>query len=708
MKSESLSKPERFCLITLTLILFIFSSCVKKSEKVSPVSGFNHLKSEKSPYLLQHADNPVWWYSWGDEAFQEAKRQNKPIFLSVGYSTCHWCHVMEKESFTNAEVATALNRTFIAIKVDREERPDVDAVYMEAVQAMTGSGGWPMTVFLTPNGQPFFGGTYFPRDALLQILGKVDDFWKNDPLKIREDSDKLLKSLAAKKHLAVGRSLTNNIFVKFFQRFTEEFDSIHGGRLGQPKFPPAYALRLLLRIHRRTGNPDALKMVTKTLDAMGRGGIYDAVGGGFHRYSTDEKWLVPHFEKMLYDQAALMSAYLEAYQVTRNDEYRLVVQEIADYVLRDMTAPEGGFYSAEDADSDGVEGKFYVWNFKEIKSLLTPGELREFKKNFSISPEGNFEGNNILALNVGFSRLKRTAEVKSAFAKLFHARAKRVRPPRDDKVITSWNGLLISALARAGSVLGEKRYAEAAVKAADFILSHNRDKKGMLSRRWAKGESRYTAYLEDYSFLIDALIELFQATSEPKWIQGAESLQAIQNTLFLDSDNGGYFNTQLGDKLLIERKKVYEDNVTPSGNSITVLNLLRLSAITFNPEYSKTIDSLLKSIPEVVNSFPSEFPQLLMAVDYRLDQSKEIALVADRESEALTKFRAVLVEAFNPNKVLVVGIGVNPKIPILQGKHTIQGKPTAYVCLNRACKMPTTAIEKAVGLTKTFEPYQIK
>ncbi|MGE4233076.1 MAG: thioredoxin domain-containing protein [Bacteriovoracia bacterium] len=691
-------------LLLVSPLIFLLH-CTRGGEK----TGINHLKEEKSPYLQQHAENPVWWYPWGDEAFRESKRQNKPIFLSVGYSTCHWCHVMENESFTNKEVADALNRSFIAIKVDREERPDVDSIYMEAVHAMTGSGGWPMTVFLTPDKEPFFGGTYFPRETLLQILGKVDDLWRKEPGKIQEQGSKLATWMKNQKPPATTGAVGNEALVKFYESFKQSFDSVNGGRLGRPKFPPAYALRLLLRIYRRTNEKYALTMVTKTLDEMAKGGIYDHVGGGFHRYATDERWLVPHFEKMLYDQAALVNAYIEAYQVTKNKEYELVAREIIDYVLRDLSHQGGGFYSAEDADSEGSEGRFYVWKHPELKDQLPLSEFNNIKKNFDISENGNFEhGQNILSLKAGSGRLKRNASVKNALKQLFKVREKKIRPHLDDKIITSWNGLFIAALAKAGAVLNDAHYLDQARKGAHFILNRNKDQSGRLLRRWVKNESKISAYLEDYSFLIDALIELFQATSEAIWIQEAERLQALQEQLFHDPREGGYFSARADDKHLIQRKKEFEDNVIPSGTSVAVLNLLRLSAITFNQDYMKKADAILKAVPEAVRIIPTAFPQLLMAVDYKLDHAKEIAIVADKDDGDARKVRTAFFSSFMPSKVIGFSIGQNDATPLLKSKKTIQGKPTIYVCIDRVCKFPTTDLHRAIESANTYERFELK
>ncbi|MGE4107329.1 MAG: thioredoxin domain-containing protein [Bacteriovoracia bacterium] len=673
----------------------------------SDAKGFNHLKSEKSPYLQQHAENPVWWYPWGDEAFKAAKEQNKPIFLSVGYSTCHWCHVMEEDSFTRPEVAEVLNRAFIAIKVDREERPDVDKIYMEAVQAFTGSGGWPMTVLLTPDREPFFGGTFFPRTQLLQVLNQIEEVWKNNPQKIREDGKRIASSLKDRKWDKISSSFSDRIFVTFFKNWSGSFDSTYGGRKGAPKFPPAYDLRLLLRIYRRTDDPRALEMVTKTLDEMAKGGIYDHVGGGFHRYSTDGKWLIPHFEKMLYDQAALLSAYTEGFQVTRKKEHELVARETADYVLRDLRDPKGGFYSAEDADSSGKEGLFYVWKLKELSQILTKDEFSAIGSTFLISRGGNFEDEqNVLSLKATASRETRPLIVKSALEKMAQVRSKRIRPARDEKILTAWNGLMISALVRASTIFKEPRYLEAGEKAAEFIQAHL-TKDGKLLRRWIANEAKGESFLEDYAFLIDALIELFQATSETKWLTEAERLQKLQDEMFFDSKSGTYFLTSGHDPSLLHRVQDFEDNVTPSGVSVTALNYLRLFGITFKDSYQQKAAQIFQSMPVFVEQYPTAFSQFLMAVDFNLDRSKEIAVIADQEDLAVHSARNSIFEIFNPNKVIAIGLG-RGAVPLLKGKTAQNGKPTIYVCENHVCQLPTTDLEKAVKFINLTRKYSLR
>lgn len=670
--------------------------------------GFNHLTLEKSPYLQQHAHNPVWWYPWSDEALETARKRNKLIFLSIGYSTCHWCHVMENESFTNQEVADVLNRHFIAIKVDREERPDLDAIYMDAVQAMTGSGGWPLNTILTPDRNPFFGGTYFPKDRLLSVLSQIADAWKNQPGKIQEVAQNLGRYLKEQERESVSGDYTNAVFSTFFRGFKNGFDSDQGGRLGRPKFVPSYDLRVLLRIYRRTGSKDALKMARTTLDHVARGGIYDHVGGGFHRYSTDDRWLVPHFEKMLYDQAALANAYLEAFQVTHEPEYKTVAQETLDYVLRDLTSPEGAFYSAEDADSEGTEGKFYVWRLSELSKQLAPRELSELSRAYGVSSSGNFEGGaNILNLQPGYSRFKRSKTLVSAMTKLRAVRAGRIRPSRDDKVLVSWNGLMISAMAKAGRVLDEPRYAEAAEKAASFILARCRDKSGRLSHRWIAGEAKYEPLDEDYSFFVDGLIELYQSTFNPRWLTEAKALQQTQDRLFFDQATGGYYLTTGADKHLLRRGKNFFDNVVPSGNSVTILNLLRLGDLLIERPLREKAAKLLKAYPKEAMTHPNAFPQMLIALDYALDRSKEIAVVGKVAATPVQRFLGALRADLNPNLVIAAGEPGDTQVPLLSKRPMRNNKPTFYVCRNHVCKLPTTDPENAKKSVQEYEAYEL-
>jgi hypothetical protein len=544
----------------------------------------NRLIDETSPYLLQHAHNPVDWYPWGDEAFERAKNEDKPIFLSIGYSTCHWCHVMEKESFENEQIAKTMNEHFVNIKVDREQRPDVDSIYMNAVQ-MTGSGGWPLSVFLTPGGKPFFGGTYFPpkdiygRPGFERVLLAITDAWKNRRQELIESSNKISEVLTSLTGPTEKEALSPDMLKSGFDYFKAAFDSVNGGFGPAPKFPQPTNLSMLLSYWHRTNDNQALQMVEKTLDVMAKGGIYDHIGGGFHRYATDGKWLVPHFEKMLYDQALLSKVYIQAYQITGKQEYASTAREIFDYVLRDMTDPEGGFYSAEDADSEGKEGVFYVWEQKEIDAILDKDEAEIFSACYGVTEKGNFEENKTI-LNIAIS----TAELEKKFdkdhteimnilskarSKIFAEREKRIRPHRDDKIITAWNGLMISSLAYGGAALQEEKYIRAAEQAAEFILD-SLHKKGRLMRYYRQNQAIELAFLDDYAFTIMGLLELYEASFDSKWLINAKMLAEEMIKLFADNEHGGFFLTGKDSEKLITRIKPSTDGVIPSGNPIIV------------------------------------------------------------------------------------------------------------------------------------------
>ncbi len=675
----------------------------------------NQLATEKNPYLRQHAHNPIWWQSWGENALAQAKKENKLIFLSIGYSACHWCHVMEKEAFSDQAIAQSLNQNFISIKVDREERPDIDAIYMDAVQAMTGSGGWPLNVFLTPDRVPFFGGTYFPKEHFTGVLRQIAEVWKSNPLKIKESSDQIGKWLSAEKHEVLGVKLTTDIFSVFLKNFEQSFDAEHGGKMGHPKFVPSYELRVLLRIYRRTGNEKVLHFVTKTLDEIAHGGIYDHLGGGFHRYSTDEKWLIPHFEKMLYDQAAFARAYTEAFEVTHNPEYAKVLREILDYVLRDLTSPEGAFYSAEDADSEGAEGKFYVWSDTELKKILTQTQYTELVKAYGVSAHGNFEGAlNNLNLQAGFSRAGRTPTLQSTLDVLFKTRSKRVRPFRDEKILTSWNGLMIAVLAEGARVLDEPKYADAAVKAADFILSKGHSSKGLL-HRWFEGDAQYGAHAEDYAFFIDGLISVYQmietSHAGEKYALEAMRLQNEQNKLFQDHSKaaqGTFFDTSGKDLSLIRRSRNFQDSVMPSANSVSLLNLLRLGALFLDEKILHQAHQLILSYPKLVQSRPTYFSQMMMGLDYALDRSREIAIVSDVPFSETKKFVKEVVAGFHPNRVIAVGYSKGSSIPLLKNRTTKSAQSTAYVCYGRVCQLPTEDPKKAHKLASQVDRYVIK
>ena len=577
-------------------------------------SRTNRLIREKSPYLLQHAYNPVDWYTWGDEAFEKARKEDKPIFLSIGYSTCHWCHVMEHESFEDTEVARLMNEAFVSIKVDREERPDLDHVYMTVCQMMTGAGGWPLNVILTPDRKPFFAGTYFPKESRFGRLGmmdlapRIEELWRTQREQVLQSASKIMLALRQVPDSSPGQVPGKDVLDSAYQQLAERFDPVQGGFSQAPKFPTPHNMLFLLRYWKRTGETRALEMVEKTLQAMRLGGIYDHVGFGFHRYSTDAEWLVPHFEKMLYDQAMLAMAYTEAYQATGKSEYAKTAQEIFAYVLRDMTAPNGGFYSAEDADSEGVEGKFYVWNLEDIDRVLESGEADLVKRVFNAKLSGNFEeeatgrltGSNILhqksSLSEVASELKLSREeleerLQEARKKLFAAREKRIHPHKDDKILTDWNGLMIAALSKGAQAFDQPKYADAARKAADFIFKTMRDPSGRLLHRFRDGEAALHAHVDDYSFLIWGLLELYEASFDVHYLQSALTLNDDFMAHFWDAGGGGlYFTADDAEELLLRKKEIY-DGATPSGNSVAALNLLRLARITANADLEQRAET---------------------------------------------------------------------------------------------------------------------
>ncbi len=663
--------------------------------------GRNHLGSEKSPYLRQHAGNPVWWWTWTPDALATAKRQDKPIFLSIGYSTCHWCHVMERESFTKDDVAQLLNASFLAIKVDREERPDLDEIYVEAVEAMTGGAGWPATVILTPDGRPFLGGTYFPHDALVEMLRRVAASWKKDRAKTEATGAALLEELTRRAQREAAGTLADETLVAFEKAWERSFDSEHGGSLGAPKFPPSYAVRLLLRVNRRSGNPKPLEMATRTLDAMARGGIHDHVGGGFHRYSTDERWLVPHFEKMLYDQAALAQAYLEGFLATGDARDADVCRDVLDYVLRDMTSPEGGFYSAEDADSEGREGRFYVWSEAELRGLLRPDELEAVRAAFGVTASGNAPGHVNVLHRVDKDGASET--LTRALAALRKARAVRVRPARDEKILADWNGLAIAALARAGRVLGEPRYVDAAARAARFLLATIARPDGTLLHRVSAGETRYTGNLDDYAFLIDGLLELYAADFDRSWVDRAAALQAVVESRFL-SPRGNYYFGDGSDASLLVREVRSEDNVVPAGNSVEVLNLLRLTDLLADSSLAVRARAIMAATPRDVQRAPEAYPMLLIAADYALDRSKEVAVAGDLASPATRALVDAVRRGFNPNLVVAAGQPGPSALPLLADKRLFDDKPTAFVCEGQVCRAPTTDPAAAAERAAAFRP----
>ena len=670
----------------------------------------NKLILEKSPYLLQHAHNPVDWYPWGPEAFEKAKKEDKPIFLSIGYSTCHWCHVMERESFENEDIAHAMNEHFVSIKVDREERPDIDQIYMNAVQGMTGSGGWPLSAFLTHDLEPFWGGTYFPpesrfgRPGFKDILLEIAKIWKQDRNKLIEAGREVGAALKKMDRSSPGdRELSVETLKHAYASFLDLFDSQEGGFGGAPKFPRSEAISLLFRIHRRTGEQRAFQMAALTLEKMARGGIYDHLGGGFHRYSTDERWLVPHFEKMLYDNALLAKSYLEAYQIDSNPMWSGVARETLDYVLRVMTAPEGGFYSAEDADSEGEEGKCYVWTEVELQKLLTPPEFKKVTDVFRVHAAGNWESKTILNMDMGTPWAFRYEEpLAGAMRKLLAHRNTRIQPLKDDKVIASWNGLMIGSMSYAAQVLGADgdKYLAAARKAADFLLKTMWNGKN-LQRRYRDGDVRFSASLDDYAFLIQGLLDLYETDFDVRWFQAALALQKRSDELFWDVKDGGYFftdaNTDTKDATLIAHSKDIYDGAVPSGNSVAALNLLRLYGFTSNDAFQKKARTIMKVFGDFVSSHPQASPALLMALDYATDASKEIVVSGAKDDPKVREMLRKIHAQFLPNKVLALAdrAGREKEIPLLEGKVPQDMESTLYVCENHACRKPAHSVEEA-------------
>ena len=675
-----------------------------------PEKSYNRLIHEKSPYLLQHKNNPIHWYAWGEEALQASQDQNKPIFLSIGYSTCHWCHVLEKESFEDEEVAALLNENFICIKVDREEHPDVDQFYINVVEAMTGKGGWPLTVIMTPEKTPVFGGTYFPKAQLIQIIDALGSAWKDQPEKIKLVSSTVRKFIEAGDRISTQTVTLDETMMKdFYKKFVISYDEVNGGFGLAPKFPPTMKLRLLLRIAQRTGDKHAIKMMASTLKHMARGGIYDHLAGGFHRYSTDDIWLVPHFEKMLYDQAALTMVYLEGYQVTGNKVFESVVRGVLDYVLKDMTGPKGGFYSAEDADSEGEEGTYYVWSDAELRKLLTLEEYQEVYKIFGVTSGGNFEetGKNILHLNKEISWARsNSADVKALKDKLLKVREKRERPFKDDKVLTAWNGLMISALAKAAQVLQDEEYLKAAQNSAQFI-KENLYEKGRLGRRFREGEAKFTASLDDYAYLIQGLVDLYESDFDEQWLSWANELQKKQDEIFWDKKTGGYYFSEAG-SLLPGRNKRFDDNARPNSNAVSALNLLRLFNFTLHQPYREKAKTIFILAGEMMSRSHNAFAQMFIALDFYLDRSKEVVVVGPKLSKDKDAIIQMLHDEFIPNKTLgYIAPNKKSSFPVFENKTTIDGRTIVYVCENNICKFPTEDLSKALQLLRENKKYSL-
>ena len=674
----------------------------------------NHLANEQSPYLLQHADNPVDWYPWGKEAFKKARELDRPIFLSIGYSTCHWCHVMEHESFEDDSVAKLLNDSFISIKVDREELPEIDHVYMSVCQAMTGGGGWPLTIVMTPAKEPFFAGTYFPKDkrggrsGLFQILPMIADAWNSKRQDIMTSVGQVKNYLDQLNSKPAGNNFSTELINRAYDQFRNGFDEEYGGFFRAPKFPSPHNLIFLMRYHHSFDNKIALDMATKTLKQMRLGGIYDHIGFGFHRYSTDRHWLVPHFEKMLYDQAMIAMAYTEAYHITGEDIFAQTASEIFTYVLRDMTASEGGFFSAEDADSEGEEGKFYVWTEQEIKEVLGEDYGKEFNDIFSITTPGNYRDESSgKETRLNIPHLKNynangSNDFESAREKLFNIREKRIHPLKDDKILTDWNGLMIAALAKAAIVLDEPVYLDAAEKAAEFVL-HSISEGERLLKRYRNGVAALDAHLDDYAFMAWGLLELYEATFATKYLSQALDLMNIMVEDFWDDKNGGFFlGSDQSEKLIVRSKTAY-DGAIPSGNSVAVMNMVKLTRITGNTNWAELAEKTIRAFSEDVNRAPTGYTLMLTGFMFDTQNSKEIVIVGDSRNRNTTKFLHTIRASYAPHKVLLfkdTSVSDNRLEQLANWTSTqnsINGKPTAYVCKNFACNQPTSDLQTALS-----------
>jgi uncharacterized protein YyaL (SSP411 family) len=664
----------------------------------------NRLAGETSPYLRQHADNPVDWYPWGDEAFEKARAEDKPVLLSVGYSSCHWCHVMAHESFEDPDVAAVMNRLVVSVKVDREERPDVDGIYMQAVQAMTGRGGWPMTVFLDPEGRPFFGGTYFPKEerhgmpGFVTVLDAVDEAWRGRRDDLLQQAGKLTKVLERTGSLGAtgdGPAPSPEILARGYESVRAQYDPQFGGFGPAPKFPQAMTLDFLLRTFVRNQAPETLEMVRVSLDAMAAGGMYDQVGGGFHRYSTDAHWLVPHFEKMLYDQALLTSAYLHAHLVTGEPRYRRVVEETIGYVLRDLRHEQGGFFSAEDADSEGVEGKFYLWSLEEIEGICGE-DAPEVVRSFGVTEGGNFEdphtGYRGNILNVVDRTEDPPEAVQRAVPKLFAAREQRVRPGLDDKVLLAWNALFLRSLAEAAAAFERDDWMDAARRNARFLLTDLRRGDGRLLRSWQDGRANHLAYAEDYAALLEALVTLAEV-DDVSWLADARWVADELLRLFHDDEGGGFFTTGVDAESLIVRPKEYQDNATPAENSLASTGLLRLAALTGVGRYEVPAEEVLRLLGSVLAEHASAFAYLLGALERLVTPPLEVAVIGDRDGADVLRREVhgrLLPAAVTVSAAPGAGADVTP---LLADRALVDGKPTAYVCEHFACRQPVTTPE---------------
>ncbi|MFT5050691.1 MAG: hypothetical protein ACI8QZ_002093 [Chlamydiales bacterium] len=679
----------------------------------------NHLAGETSPYLLQHAHNPVAWYPWGPEALELARAQDRPIFLSIGYSACHWCHVMERESFENDSVAALMNEHFVNIKVDREERPDLDEIYMKAVQRLSGSGGWPMSVFLTPALEPFFGGTYFPpfskygRPGFSDVLSGLARAWGKDRDKVLNQAAQLTEGIAREGQADTRGKLSPEVLDQSLAALTQSFDSHWGGFGDAPKFPHAMDIRMCLRHHLRTGKQEALHMATFTLDKMAQGGIFDQLGGGFHRYSTDEQWLIPHFEKMLYDNALLIPAYLEAYLVTEDERYAQVARECCEWVLREMITPEGGFASTQDADSEGEEGRFFAWTPEELNDVLGEklgGWAQEW---FDVTDGGNFEGGTSALWRkdtdeqVAARLTVAPDELRSAMAeasrKLFEARDKRIKPGWDDKVLAAWNGLMISAMAMAYQVLDDERYLDAARTAARYLLDGMRTDEGRLLATARNGKAHLNACLDDYTFSIAGLIDLYESDFDDSWLRNALALTEIVEQHFHDGEHGGYFTTSDDHETLIARLKNPHDGALPSGNAVHALSLLRLAELSGSTDLAQRAQATIDSVGSLVHRYPSAFGQMLAAVDFVTSGPRELVVAGEASWTSTRDFLKAIRKTFQPARVVALANRGSDEtlMPLLEGREAAEGEQArGYVCRNYACQAP---MDSAVELERELK-----
>jgi uncharacterized protein YyaL (SSP411 family) len=689
----------------------------------------NKLRFEKSPYLLQHANNPVNWYSWTDEAFKDAKDKNKPIFLSIGYSTCHWCHVMAHESFEDESVAKILNKNFICIKVDREERPDIDNIYMKYCQMITGSGGWPLTIIMTPDKKPFFAATYIPKkgrfgqNGMLEILPKIIKLWYNDKDKIIESSKEITNNLRIQlENQNEKKRIDKTILDQAYESLLTSYDELYGGFNIAPKFPTPHNLLFLLRYWKKTNSKYALKMVEQTLTNMYQGGIYDHIGFGFHRYSTDRQWLLPHFEKMLYDQAMLIIIYTEAYQATKNPLFKIITEEIISYIIRDLKSNEGGFYSAEDADSEGVEGKYYTWSYKELQKKLTKNEFEIIEKIFTIKKEGNFleesskklSGKNVIFQNelkeelkeeIKKKDVKASDEINKILSKMYQIRSKRIPPLKDDKILTDWNGLIIAALAKAGFVFNKDEYVDIAENTADFILKNLYKKNTGLLHRYKDGESAITGFADDYAFFIFGLIELYQSNHKTEYLSKALDLNDFFIKHFWDEKGKGFQFIYKENQELLNTKEIY-DGAIPSSNSVSVMNLLKLSRITGYSIFEEMANQIINTFSMDVIRYPNGYTFLLSALDFAIGPTSEIIIIEGKNKADTNKFLNEIRNKYLPNLISIKISNKDEKksimklCPYLKNYKLIENKTTVYLCENHQCKKPTTKANNLKELLK--------